>query len=230
MIAEITVCLASFFSPENFYSRPDSVATMVAEQVATTPTNQLPTLLEQADSLWFTPGSPTECEALYALWLEQALPRLTATDAEVAQWKLNGVCRLNAEGSAAADFTVKLADGKQVKMSRYLPGQPLLVVFYDPMCRHCHSTISALAKLNLPSRRLNVLAVCVEGSNELWADTRDALPQGWRAAYDLDRIVDNEIYLIRSLPSIYLLDAQRKVLLKNPPVERLKTFLDTWTQ
>ncbi len=230
MIAEIIVCLASLLTPEEYYSRPDSVAEVVSQTVGATPAEELPALLEQADSLWFTPGSPTECEALYALWLEQALPRLAETDAEVAQWKLNSVCRLNGEGTTATDLSLLLSDGKRVKLSKYLPGQPLLVVFYSPLCHHCQAVISELERLNLPAQRVNVLAVCVEGSEKLWTESRESLPLGWRPAYDLDRVIDNDIYMLRALPSLYLLDGQRRVLLKNPPLSRLKSYLGSWTQ
>lgn len=207
----------------DFYSEPAAAKARIDSLMAATADPAA--MLEQADSLYFTPGSPTECEALYALYLQAAIPRLEGTDRQVAQWKLNDVCLRNAEGSPAANFEFALASGPQrVKLHKFMKGKPLLMLLYDPLCHHCQEVISALDNANVSSK-LPVLAVCVESTPELWEESRTGLPQGWIAAFDRSAITETDLYMIRSLPSIYLLDGQRNVILKNPSLDRLSQWI-----
>lgn len=209
---------------EEFYLRPDCARARVDSLVAATPSDSLPGLLNAASDLFFEPISPTYCEGLMSLYLQAALPRLEdETEREIALWKLNEVCALNAEGTPAADFSFDLAGGpRDVALSRYLKGQPLCIVFYDPDCRHCSQVIKELDSL---AAHVNVLAVCVESSPERWAETRDSLPSGWARAFDRTDIPENETYMLRGLPAIYLLDADHNVVLKNPSAGRLLNYL-----
>lgn len=209
---------------EKFYLEPERMATYVDSVVAATPADSLPALLQRVDDLFFEPTSPTYCEGIAALYFRTALPRLTdETEAEIVRWKLDDVCLLNAEGTRAADFTFDLYGGpRNVAMSRYLKGKPLCVIFYDPDCRHCVEVIGQLGELN---RLVNVLAVCVESTPERWEETCGALPAGWGRAFDRNNLNETEAYMLRAFPSIYLLDADRKVVLKNPSAQRLINFL-----
>lgn len=209
---------------EDFYLEPERVAAHVDSVVAATPADSLPGLLQRVDDLFFEPLSPTYCEGIAALYLRAALPRLTdEIEIDIARWKLNEVCLLNAEGTPASDFTFDLFGGpRNVTMSRYLKGQPLCLIFYDPDCSHCAEVIRELGEL---SRLVNVLAVCVESTPERWEETCGSLPRGWGRAFDSGNLVETESYMIRSYPSIYLLDADRNVVLKNPSASRLLNHL-----
>ncbi len=209
---------------EDFYLAPERMAAHVDSVVAATPADSLPELLMRVDDLFFEPTSPTYCEGIAALYLRAALPRLTdETEAEIARWKLDEVCQLNAEGTPAADFTFDLFNGPRgVAMNRYLKGQPLCVIFYDPDCRHCTEVIGELGEL---AGLVNVLAVCVESTPGRWEESCSALPAGWGRAYDRSNLMETEAYMLRAFPSIYLLDADRNVVLKNPTASRLLNFL-----
>lgn len=209
---------------ERFYLEPERMAAYVDSVVASTPADSLPRLLQQVDDLFFEPTSPVYCEGIAALYFRAALPRLAdETDAEIVRWKLNDVCLLNAEGTPAADFTFDLFGGPRgVTMSRYLKGQPLCLIFYDPDCHHCTEVIGQLGEL---AGLVNVLAVCVESTPERWEETCGALPEGWGRAFDRSNLNETEAYILRAFPSVYLLDADRNVVLKNPTASRLLNFL-----
>ena len=209
---------------EDFYACPCGVKARVDSLVAATPADSLPALLERADRQYFDPASPDFCEGIMALYLRAALPRLEdETERDVALWKLKSVCELNAEGSEAADFTFDVFDGPQgLTLRAFQPKEGrLCLLFYDPDCGHCSEVIAELAGLQVP-----VLAVCVESSPERWAESAPALPAPWTKAFDRSEIPDSEIYMLRSLPAIYLLDAEGRVELKNPSASRLINFLD----
>ncbi len=181
-------------------------------------------LLEAAEERYFWPLSEAASEERMAEILRAALAcgKLSDDDASTARWMLHDVCEVNAPDSLAADIDIELPDGTHTNLYQYKPGSPLVVVFYDPTCRHCSSVMSRLTEL---ASLIDVLAVCVDSPHTLWATTRDGLNPGWVSAYDLSRVTETDAYVIRSLPGIYLLDADRRVVLKNPNPERLLSTL-----
>lgn len=208
---------------EAFYACRQRAQAQVDSIVAAAPADSLPELLQRVDGLYFEPTSPDYCEGLMALFLRAAMPRLgDETERDVAQWKLESVCELNAEGTAAADFSFDLFGGPQgLMLSEFrAEGERLCLLFYDPDCGHCAEVIARLNDLPV-----KVLAVCVDNTPERWAATAPGLPAEWAKAYDRSDIPESEIYMLRSLPSVYLLDGRGRVELKNPAPERLINFL-----
>ena len=173
-----------------------------------------------ADSCFFTAGSPTECEALYALFLEHALAADSGSDMDdLYLWQLESVCEVNAEGTPAADFCFALLDGpSETTLGQYVDGRELCLIFYDPDCQHCAEVMAELQGL---SRLTRVLAVCTGSTPERWRQTATGLPRGWAAAFDRSSVQDDDTYVIRSFPSIYLIDKHGTVQMKNPSPRRL---------
>lgn len=190
---------------------------LVARAVAA---GQLADMLEAAEEAIFSPLSPLYSEERMALILRRALDsgKLDDTQTSTALWMLNDVCLVNAPDSLAANIDLELADGSTTNLHAYLAGRPLAVVFYDPDCRHCHSVMGQLGEL---ASLVNVIAVCVDSPHSRWEVTRGGIPDGWVPAFDLSKVTETDAYVIRSLPSVYLLDADRRVRLKNPSPERL---------
>ncbi len=62
----------------------------------------------------------------------------------------------------------------------------------------------------------------------LGKSTKAYMPQEWTVGFDIDSIVDHELYSIPAMPVMYLLDSDKKVLLKDaflPDIEnRLKAI------
>lgn len=202
---------------DRFRLDPVATAAWVDSIVDSTPQSDLPQLLLEADSLYFATDAPEHCEALFALFGHRALDRLTdELERETLLWKLNDICAVNAEGTLAADINMRLASGHDVTLGRFMPGTPLVLFIYDPMCRHCLDTMRELK--DIPAK---VLALCTQASYETWQDTRPGLPPHWTAAFDLDDLPQTERFVLRSMPQVYLLDAERNVVLKNPSLTHL---------
>ena len=73
--------------------------------------------------------------------------------------------------------------------------------------------------------RLRVLAVCVDVPRETWLRQRALLPADWTAGFDADDVIDGgERYVLRAMPSLYLLDSDKKVLLKDVPPAAVSRF------
>ena len=74
------------------------------------------------------------------------------------------------------------------------------------------------------SGRMKVLSVCIEGETEGWKNI--LAPEGWIDGCDKQRIlVEEDLYDLRNLPAIYLLDAEKRIILKNATLQRLEQTL-----
>lgn len=187
---------------------------IVAEAAAN---GSLGRLMEHAESTVFNVDEERMAELLREAL---ATGKLSESETATAEWMLHDVCEVNARGSIAADFRFATEEASENRLLTYRPGEPLLLLFYDPDCSHCREVIAELAAAE-PGRLPQVLAVCIEASAKRWEQTRDALPKEWIRAYDRSDVLANDIYIIRSMPSIYLLDSDRRIELKNPTVSNL---------
>ena len=82
----------------------------------------------------------------------------------------------------------------------------------------------ALTRL-IAAGELAVLAAYTEGDRRLWDETKAALPQEWTVGIDNSRIVERELYSLPAMPVIYLLDKDKRVLLKDSSPAGLEAFL-----
>lgn len=68
---------------------------------------------------------------------------------------------------------------------------------------------------------LRVLAVCAEEDRALWERTKSDLPADWTVAYDVSGILQKELYVLPAMPTIYVLDSDNTVVLKDPRMDVL---------
>ena len=189
-------------------------------------------LTQTADDYLFNPNSPFYNEGLYGLYLETMLGVLPQTDAVRSsyQFKLELV-RRNNPGDRATDFTYYLPDGTR----RTLAATPtkndrLLLMFYDPECESCHEVLlqmaadTALAEA-VRTGKLSVLAVYTEGNDEVWRKALPDLPKGWTVGTDHEAVKTGALYDLKAMPSLYLLDGQKTVLLKDAAYEKIRATL-----
>ena len=193
-------------------------------------------MLSVADSLadlyLYNPMSPVRNEDMYIMFLREFL----ACDSFTVHMRLRETENLrlvsqNRPGMMANDFRFIDRNGISSNLQSLFTGKDdkeLLLVFYDPDCTHCSEIINSLAtddKINskIDNGSLQVLAVYTEGNRDLWERTKDKMPKKWRIAYDLSDIVDNGLYDIPAMPSLYLLDSTGRVVLKDLEPEKDKS-------
>lgn len=140
-----------------------------------------------------------------------------------------GASLKNRVGHLATDFTYTLKDGSRGTL-RALKSEFVLLFFNDPMCEDCMKVkgdiaISQVINDMLDRGRLKVLSVCVEGDNDEWRMQK--LPDSWIDSCDEAlRITDREIYDLPTMPVLYLLDRNQKVLLRNATLEKVEKYLN----
>jgi len=123
----------------------------------------------------------------------------------------------NRVGEVTTDFTFTLRDGTQKRLFD-IKLEYTLLLFYNPNCGHCEVALEKISKSPLINRliddkRLTLIAIYPYEDINLWSKT--ALPVTWINGYDGEGYINSRnLYYLRELPSIYLLDSNHKVILK----------------
>lgn len=184
-------------------------------------------LTEIAEKYLYETDSPLYSEADYQLFLEQfaEAPVLGEYGRVRPRWQLETV-RKNRPGMTAADFAYTTRAGGRTTLHETPAGQSLLLIFYDPDCDHCREVLATLQQDPTLEQltadgRLTVLAVYSGGDRALWRQTAAALPERWTVGYESGAMQERGAYVLRQLPTLYLLDRDKRVLLKEPRPEQL---------
>ena len=120
----------------------------------------------------------------------------------------------------AGDFTYVASAAGTTDSLYGLRAPRVLVYFYDPTCEDCEALRAQLAASDTINRlidegQLQVLAVYPDNDSTTWADHAPHLPARWINGYDRDlTVMRAEGFLFSSLPALYLLDAERRFLLR----------------
>ncbi len=179
------------------------------------------------------PNSPVRNEDYYIVYLEELLRLPGLSDAERLRPEAElESARKNRPGNVATDFAYIDRKGRQ-RTLHTTPGQRMLLIFYDPECGHCSEILAQVGESTvlddcIAQGELAVLAVYTEGKRRLWDDTKASMPQQWTVGYDTDSIVERELYSVPAMPVMYLLDSDKRVLLKDaflPEIEDMLTVM-----
>ena len=74
--------------------------------------------------------------------------------------------------------------------------------------------------------RLAVLNIYIDEDLDAWRSYMPIYPKEWLNGYDAAHILRQDVlYNIRAIPSLYLLDAEKRILLKDAPLERVQEAL-----
>lgn len=177
----------------------------------------------------FDADSPMRSDELYSLFLQHmtAATVFDAATCERYEYLLANV-RKNKPGTVAADFAYTDRAGRDATLGTTDIPELLMLYFYDPDCDHCQEITAELAADSVfaANQRLKVLAIYPYDDTALWRTHPQSFPPSWCDVYSPGGAVDaDELYYIRATPTIYLLDSERRVLLKDPDVSLLRRFL-----
>lgn len=176
---------------------------------------------EVSDVVLHDPNSPLRNDEYYIPILEELTksPLMDEYDRIIFEHDLAIVSK-NRIGERASDFTYRVADGSEVLMSD-ITAQHLLLFFFNPECEMCRDIIaeieaSPLLNAMMDADQLQILAICPDGDTEAWRKKAETMPAKWIVAYDDDKqpTID-ELYDLRAIPSLYLLDSSKRVIIKD---------------
>lgn len=188
-------------------------------------------ITELADKYLYDPNSPLRNEEFYIPVLEAMVtsPILSETEKIRPQARLE-LAQKNRVGTKALDFTYTLASGAQGTLYQIKTDYTLLFI-NNPGCHACAETIEALKNVPIISelikkKKLTVLSLYPDEELDEWKKHRSDFPSEWINGYDKSfTIKTKNLYDLKAIPTLYLLDANKKVLLKDATAQAIEEYL-----
>ena len=179
----------------------------------------------------YDPNSPMRSEDLYLPYAEGlARSPYTREAARPGYAYQCAMCALAPTGAVAPDFRFADASGRIRRLHEIRAGATLLF-FSNPGCHACQEIIEVLQDVpDLDARiadgSLAVVSIYIDDEIDRWRAYEPEYPRNWICGYDPDGLIRSDrIYNIRAIPSLYLLDGDKRVVLKDAPVERVVSRL-----
>lgn len=177
----------------------------------------------------YDPNSPVRNEQLYVHILRYIVysPDIEDIYKSRAEYQLNMALKNNI-GEAATDFEYTTLDGKTSNMYN-IDSEYIVLFFNDPDCHDCERVkayAEASSVFNVLSDRdlLAMLAICIEANVDAWRAAN--YPDIFINGYDQNQAISSEgLYDLKAVPTIYLLDKDKNVILKDSPVEQIEAWL-----
>ena len=180
---------------------------------------------EIADKYLGDSESPLHNDLLYAQYIDAMTANKFASMADRTRGEyMARNLRKNLPGSVAADFQYTDRNGATHSMHSFNATYTLLY-FYDPDCDHCQEVKAELADMPqlTEGTTFRVLAIFPYDVAERWKSVKPDFPASWTDGVSPEgKITTDDIYYIKTMPSLYLLDSEKRVILKNPDLKLLK--------
>ncbi len=190
----------------------------------------LATIANMLDLLYNYPNSPYRnsyiAETIYETVINS--PIVSETDKKNYSNKLHTL-RLNAKGRTANDFETRTPQGDPFFLHE-VEADYTVLFFYNPDCESCHGITNSLNKslvlTDMISReKLKIFAVYLEKEYEKWISFASDTPQ-WIHGWDSRNYIEQSgLYLLEAIPTIYLLDNNKNVIMKDCSVIQLESCL-----
>ena len=146
------------------------------------------------------------------------------------RWHVIGILLLLAATLWAQELMYERTDGSALTLDSLPDSRMTLLLFYDPDCGDCQQELfvmrhSSQLRQAIAEARLQVLAVCTEPNDSLWRHTVSEMPPTWvPVMLRTDNWFDSP-YDLSSLPAMYLLGKDRKIVLKDTDLYEVMEFM-----
>nr|WP_227472084.1 DUF5106 domain-containing protein [Parabacteroides bouchesdurhonensis] len=179
----------------------------------------------------YDPNSPMRNEELYIPVLQSVI-NCSMID-EVNKIRPSHQLELamkNRLGEPATNFTFTLANGKKGTLYD-VKSDYMLLYFYNPDCHACKEVTEQLAASGVlkeweKNKKIKVLAVYPDEDLDAWTAHISSMPPGWINSYDETvGLKNDEVYDLKAIPTLYLLDKNKNVLLKDATFRQFEDYL-----
>ena len=193
--------------------------------------NVFETFEELADKYMYDPNSPMRNEEYYLHYVSRlaSYEGFGPEEREKYVHRAEG-CALNRLGQMAADF--RFADNRgRIHTLHGIKAPYTLLFFSNPGCDACLNIINTLKgepriSEMISDGTLAVLNIYIDEDLQGWKDYMSVYPEDWYNGFDPDFIIRNdELYDVRAIPSLYLLDKEKRVILKDAPENKMMYYL-----
>ena len=208
-------------------------------------------VMQLAEHYFYDPNSPVLDEEIYLCTLNGILAARSLSELDKMQYEYqHRICSLNRVGTPAADFAFRqFVSGNNLPDSNsqmYSPNTPrgysdktlyknvkgdyTLLFFNNPDCSACGEILDAIKNSPLmglvQQKKLSIVAMYTDEDLSAWVRNREKYPSDWIYAFDHKLILrDNNIYGLRAIPSLYLLDKDKRVILKDATTDAVMHFM-----
>ena len=163
----------------------------------------------------YNPNSPIRNEELYIPVLRYICLSQSADFASKsrAAFRLNMTLK-NRVGTIAADFEYVLRNGEKHKLSD-VQAEYTVLFFNNPDCHDCARVKAVLSSIVHP--QIKIVAIYPDENVTSWEKT--TYPETWINGQSHETI--HQLYDLKAIPTLYLLDKNKRVILKDAPVKRI---------
>lgn len=213
----------------------ESVARLFDRAVACekkdTASNIFESMTDIVQKYLYDPNSPMRNEDFYGPYVErlsqcglveEGMRQAYAFDARM--------CALNRTGTKATDFRFSDCNGR-IRRLYDIKADNMILFFSNPGCKACLDIINTLKSMpvvaeGIADGRLVVLNIYIDEDLKAWREYMPIYPDEWYNGYDPDYVIRTDVlYNVRAIPSLYLLDKDKKVIMKDAPEARLFDWL-----
>jgi hypothetical protein len=183
--------------------------------------------IELYDKYLYNVNSPFYNEEYYKLVLQSLINQDNINVNDKIRYKLRlQIALKNNVGSIAENFSY--FQGGKTRELHELNDRNIILFFYTPGCSSCEKSIKILKSRMDTSENLHILAIYPDGDLGMWNDYKINIPKHWINGIDREKeIINKGLYDLKASPTIYLLDKDKKVLLKDTSVEELLIYLNS---
>lgn len=181
----------------------------------------------------YDPNSPVRNEELYLKALNNILATKSLDDIHKERYKHQYKIALrNRVGYKATDLSYTLFSGKKGNLYS-IKSDFTLIYFNNPECNDCGVVMANLAHSAVINDLLNkgelkLLAFYPDKDLSVWNRHQADYPSSWINGHDSrgEMVKDKEIYDLKAIPSLYLLNKDKIVLLKDARFEEVENYLE----
>lgn len=187
-------------------------------------------MMDAAEYFWYHPNSPFRSETLFIPVLEAITEAPCIEDIYKVRPRAQLASALkNRPGTRAADFTYVMGDGERGTLHGFRAEYTLLM-FYNPGCPECTRIEEYIPQSEvfaplIASGRLKVLAVYPDDDVMAWRSHLPQMPAGWTVGHAPVDKGGTAAYDLPGIPALYLLDRNKRVLVKDCPEDIIEAWL-----
>lgn len=177
--------------------------------------------LSLAERVLHDPNSPVRDDEKYIPLLQYVVASNVLDEYEKMPYEHDlKIAQQNRLGHKAADFAFTTADGCTRRLWDLKANYTLIFISNPdcPMCRDVREQILASAIISevVNNGILKIVVIYPDTDLILWREHLQDYPASWINAYDKGQVISSEeLYDLRAIPAMYLLDEQKRVLAKD---------------
>lgn len=184
-----------------------------------------------ADKFLYDPNSLFRNEEFYIAILEKMIETDVLDEVEKSRphYRLK-LARKNRLGAKALNFTYTLPSGKQGSLYG-VTTEYTLVYINNPGCHACGEVTEGLKQSDvvqylLSEKRMTILCIYPDEDLGEWKKHQGDFPSDWINGYDKGAVIrEKDLYDLKAIPSLYLLDKHKTVLLKDATLPQIEQRL-----